>query len=307
MTTSTPAQLDQTALIGLGPMGTALAGAMLAASVPLTVWNRTRAKAEPLADDGAAVGDDLKTVVREARLVITCLRDHQSTRDLLQTIPASAFADTTVVVLASSTPDDARETARWAEQQGIDVLPGAIMVPTPVIGTPGALVLYSGPRHLVDRHRAVLQTFAPRSEYVGDDPGLASTFDTAMLEIFFTAMTAFLHAAAMVTATGTSATDFVPKAKEMLDILPATFEGLAADVDAGQHPGIEDSIAMEAAALGHIVAATRDAGLDERLPALMYDLASTAVAREHGDDSWSRIVDLLRRPAGTPTTTALAG
>ncbi len=119
-----------------------------------------------------------------------------------------------------------------------------------------------------------------------------------MLEVFFAGMTAFLHAAGMVTAHGLDAASFVPWAKEMLAILPATFEGLAADVDAASHPGTEDNLAMELAALAHMVATSRASGLDSRLPELMHDLARAAVDRGHEADGWSRVIDLLREPEG---------
>lgn len=55
---------------------------------------------------------------------------------------------------------------------------------------------------------------------------------------------------------------------------------------------------MERASLEHIVATSHETGLDSRLPELMHDLADRAVARGHGDDSWSRVVEILRQPTG---------
>ena len=281
-------------VIGLGPMGTALARAFLAGGLETMVWNRTRSRAEALGTAGADVAPDLASAINAAGLVVTCLRDHRSTRQLLESLPPEAYADRLVVVLASSTPAEARETQAWADARGIRLLVGAIMVPTPVIGTPQALILYAGRDDLFSSHRAVLEIIAPRSEFVGGDPGLAALLDTAMLEIFFAGMTAFLHAAAMVTGQGLSASDFVPWAKEMLAILPDTFEGLADDVDAGTYPGTEDNLAMEHAALAHMVGTSRELGLDSRLPELMHDLALKAMDRGHHEDGWSRVVEILR-------------
>ncbi|MFE6489970.1 NAD(P)-binding domain-containing protein, partial [Streptomyces sp. NPDC057757] len=60
-------------LLGLGAMGTALARAWLAAGHPLTVWNRTAARAEPLAaapPDHAAAEHRLGMAVRRWRRVM---------------------------------------------------------------------------------------------------------------------------------------------------------------------------------------------------------------------------------------------
>ena len=59
------------ALLGCGLMGTPMSRRLLAAGHPLTVWNRTRAKAEALAEAGAIVADSPAAAVAEADLVIT--------------------------------------------------------------------------------------------------------------------------------------------------------------------------------------------------------------------------------------------
>ncbi len=45
------------ALLGTGTMGVGMTHSLLRAGLPVTVWNRTREKAEPLAADGATVTD----------------------------------------------------------------------------------------------------------------------------------------------------------------------------------------------------------------------------------------------------------
>lgn len=57
-------------LIGTGIMGAPMARNIAAAGFNLTVWNRTRAKAEPLADV-ATVADDPQTAVAQADAIVT--------------------------------------------------------------------------------------------------------------------------------------------------------------------------------------------------------------------------------------------
>ena len=47
------------AVVGLGRMGTALAGAMARSDHTVTVWNRTASRATPLRDLGVSVADSL--------------------------------------------------------------------------------------------------------------------------------------------------------------------------------------------------------------------------------------------------------
>ena len=66
------------ALLGTGTMGAGMARNISGAGIPLRVWNRTRSKAEPLADAGALVADTAAEAVRGADVVITMLFDTDS-------------------------------------------------------------------------------------------------------------------------------------------------------------------------------------------------------------------------------------
>lgn len=50
-------------VLGLGNMGTALAGALIDAGHPTTVWNRSPARAEPLGARGATAADTAEFAV----------------------------------------------------------------------------------------------------------------------------------------------------------------------------------------------------------------------------------------------------
>jgi 3-hydroxyisobutyrate dehydrogenase-like beta-hydroxyacid dehydrogenase len=65
--------LPQIAFLGIGLMGLPMASNLLKAGYPLTAWNRTPAKAEPLADIGASVAASPSDAVRDADIIITML------------------------------------------------------------------------------------------------------------------------------------------------------------------------------------------------------------------------------------------
>lgn len=65
--------MEHIAFLGLGHMGTPMARQLLAAGHPLTVWNRTAAKADPLVAEGARVAAAPAEAVRDADVVITML------------------------------------------------------------------------------------------------------------------------------------------------------------------------------------------------------------------------------------------
>jgi 2-hydroxy-3-oxopropionate reductase len=67
--------LPRVAFLGIGLMGLPMARNLLKAGYHLTVWNRTRGKAEQLVVDGATVADSLDAAVRQADVVITMLEN----------------------------------------------------------------------------------------------------------------------------------------------------------------------------------------------------------------------------------------
>jgi 3-hydroxyisobutyrate dehydrogenase-like beta-hydroxyacid dehydrogenase len=280
-------------VLGLGAMGTALARALLRAGHPVTVWNRTSARAEALVAEGARVAPDPAAAVAAGALTVVCLLDDAAVAAVLDPL-GEDLAGAMLVNLTSGTPEQARDAAARLTHLGADVLAGTIMVPTPLVGTPDALVLYSGAAGVHEEHRATLEALG-RSDYLGVDPGRAALFDLGMLDVFFAGMASFLHAAAVVGHDGISGADFAPYAEQVVAILPATFRGLAADVDAASHPGDEDNLVMNAAALAHIVAASRSRGVDPAVPELVHRLAQRAIDRGHGADGFSRIVEEFAR------------
>lgn len=298
MSASSVLDMDETdkspvTVIGLGAMGTALARAFLAAGHPTTVWNRTPARAQALAAEGARPAADLPAAVGASPLVVVCVLDAEAVRSLFEPYRAH-LPGRAVVNLTSATPEVARETAAWFAEQQVAYLDGAIMVPTPLIGGPQALVLYSGPHALFDEHRATLAALGGDLDFLGEDVGLAALYDLGMLGVFFTGMTSFLHASALLGADGVPAQRFLPYAERVTAILPATFAALARDVDTGRHAGDEDRLTMDQAALEHIVAASTTREVDATLPATIRSITRRAIARGHGDDGFSRVIDELR-------------
>jgi len=71
------------AFIGIGLMGLPMAKRLCEAGLQPHVWNRTRAKAEPLAALGAQVHDTLAEAVHQADVVVTMLEDGKVVESVL--------------------------------------------------------------------------------------------------------------------------------------------------------------------------------------------------------------------------------
>ncbi|MGH8881549.1 MAG: NAD(P)-dependent oxidoreductase [Stackebrandtia sp.] len=282
-------------VVGLGPMGSALAETLLAKGHPLTVWNRTPEKAAGFAAKGARVAPDVAGALAAGSLTVVCLKDYEAMYEAFSPA-ARELSGHTLVNLNSGTPRQAREAADWAGRHGADYLDGAIMVPPPMVGEPGAVFLYSGSSVVFEGHRDGLASLGdPR--YVGDDAGLAVLYNTALLDMMYATMNGWLHATALVGSAGVSAEKFAELALGwfMPTVVDYTaLAGQAADVDAANYPGDLGTMEMNRAALDHIALTSVEQGVDSELPGLMARIAGRAVAEGHGAQNFLATYEIFK-------------
>ncbi|MFI6899191.1 NAD(P)-dependent oxidoreductase, partial [Streptomyces sp. NPDC050256] len=154
-------------VLGLGLMGSALAGAFLRAGHPTTVWNRTPAKADDLVARGATLAGSPGTAIAAAPLVVVCVSDYDAVVDVLD----GPLDDRVVVNLTSGTPSRARKLAEEVVRRGGGYLDGGVMAVPEAVGTADAVLAYSGPRPLYEAQESCLGSLGT-GLYLGDDPGL---------------------------------------------------------------------------------------------------------------------------------------
>ncbi|MEV8455696.1 NAD(P)-binding domain-containing protein [Streptomyces sp. NPDC052095] len=282
-------------VIGLGSMGSALAGALLERGHPTTVWNRTAHRADPLVDRGARPAATASEAVAASPLVLTCVRDHDALRSALG--PAEgALTGRTLVDLGSGSPEQAREVAAWARSHGADHLDGAVMTTPPGVGGPGVMFLYSGARAVFDAHRPTLAALGDPL-YLGTDPGLASLHDAALLGLMWSTMTGWLHGTALVGAEGVRAAEFTPLAIRWLSTVTGFLSTYADQVDAGRYPGDDATVDVQIAAVDHLLHAAEARGVDNALPALLKATMERARSAGHGSDSYASVIEVLKNAA----------
>ncbi|MDA3647422.1 NAD(P)-binding domain-containing protein [Saccharopolyspora indica] len=294
-------QLAPVTVVGLGPMGLALAGALLDRGHPTTVWNRTPAKADDVVARGARSAEDIAEAVSASPVVITCLKDYETAHGVLA--PATdALRGRVLVNLNSGTPSEAAAAAGWAAERGAAYLDGAIMVPPPLVGDPGAVFLYSGSEDVFDEHRETLASMgAPR--FLGADPSLAVLHNTALLGLMYATMNGFLHATALVGSAGVPAVEFADLAVNWF--MPAvvvnpTLVEQAADLDASNYPGDLGTMEMNLNALEHIARTCVEQGVHADQARHMVAIAEQAIATGHGGENYLAVFEVFKNAQATP-------
>ncbi|MEW2246125.1 NAD(P)-dependent oxidoreductase [Streptomyces sp. NPDC058733] len=280
-------------LLGTGAMGTALTRAWLAAGHPVTVWNRTAARAQPLAAEGATVAATAAEAVAASRLVVACLLDDTSVGEALDT------ADLTgrdLVNLTTGTPADGRARAAWATGRGARFLDGGIMAVPPMIGAPdsGAYVFYSGSAELFEEHRDALAVPAG-TVYVGTDPGFAALHDVALLSGMYGMFAGIAHAFALIRGEDIAPKEFAPLLVSWLGAMAPMALQTAEQLESGDYrTGVASQLAMQVAGSATLLRTAEEQGVDAGLLTPVLDLMRRRLADGHGDEGTTGLVDLLR-------------
>jgi 3-hydroxyisobutyrate dehydrogenase len=116
-------------VLGTGIMGAAMARNLVKAGHEVRVWNRSRAKAEPLAADGALVADTPAEAVTGADVVLTMLHDGAAVRDVMAQAAPGLRAGAVWVQSTTVSLDDVDGLAGVAAEHGLAYFDA------PVLGT----------------------------------------------------------------------------------------------------------------------------------------------------------------------------
>lgn len=277
----------QVGVLGLGRMGAALAGALLGAGHDVSVWNRSPFKAGPLLDRGARLAATPGGVAA-ADVVLSCLSTHEVQWPVLE-----AASPKVLVNLMSGTPEQARETAKWAASAGIGYVDGVIMAVPRGIGTPDARILYSGSEPVFQAHREVLEVLG-EPVFLGEDAGLAALYDLALLGIMWSTMAGYLHALALVGTEGVPPAEFTPMATAWLSAVGGFLPRTGEQVAAGDYATHVSTVDINAAGLGLLVETSRAQGISTAVPAVLRELFDRAVAAGHGSHAIAGVIEEIR-------------
>jgi 3-hydroxyisobutyrate dehydrogenase len=163
----------QVAVLGTGIMGAGMARSLLRAGHTVRVWNRTTAKAEPLAGSGATVAATAAEAAAGAEVVVVMLFDTAAVLDVLAA--ASEHGSQAVWLQASTIGQEGMlEVAALAAGRGLKLLDA------PVMGTKGPaeqgtlVALVSGDEAYVEAARPAIESYSARLVRAGDALGAAS-------------------------------------------------------------------------------------------------------------------------------------
>jgi 3-hydroxyisobutyrate dehydrogenase len=170
MTDSTHSSLPRVGFIGLGGMGARMASRLLGAGYRVTVYNRTRRRAEDLERLGASIAESPRDLAAFADLVLSSVTDDAALEQVMlgrDGALAGSRAGSIVIDMSTVHPQASVRLADAGRARGIDVLDAPVSGSLPTAEQGHLVVFVGGDRPVFERCRPLLGVLGKTLCYMG--------------------------------------------------------------------------------------------------------------------------------------------
>jgi 3-hydroxyisobutyrate dehydrogenase len=157
--------------IGAGRMGYEMAGRLAKGGADVTIWNRTRAKAEPLAAYGAKIAGKLAELA-DCDIVFCMVSTWDDVKEVVAgpagLLSGNGKAPRMLIECSSISLEGSAELRALLAQRGIEMLAAPVSGNAKVIKAGRLSFVCSGPKAAFDAALPYLNMIAPAASYVGE-------------------------------------------------------------------------------------------------------------------------------------------
>jgi len=153
--------------IGAGRMGFDMAKRLAQGGCDIAVWNRTRAKAEPLSQVGAKIVDSLPELA--GRDIVFCMvSTWNDVKDVTQKLLAGSAKPRMIVECSSISLEGSAELRQILTAKGVEYLAAPVSGNAKVVKAGKLTFVVSGPKAAYEAARPYLDMMGRGSSYVGE-------------------------------------------------------------------------------------------------------------------------------------------
>jgi len=163
--------------IGLGVMGKPMALNLLKVGYPLTVWNRTRSKADELLTMGASWSDSPKEVAEKSDVMITMVTDSPDVEEVVlgpQGVIQGAHTGLILIDMSTISPTVARRVAEELSRKGVKMLDAPVSGGELGAKEAALSIMVGGPKDIFEECLPIFKALGKRITYMGPN-GMGQT------------------------------------------------------------------------------------------------------------------------------------
>ncbi|MDH6142917.1 3-hydroxyisobutyrate dehydrogenase-like beta-hydroxyacid dehydrogenase [Kitasatospora sp. GP30] len=282
--------------IGLGTMGRAMAGQLVAAGHQVTVWNRSPEPVAELVKQGARPADGIAEVLG-SEVVVSMLANDAAVESLLLDEGALAAATTELHVnMATISPALAKRAAELHLKHGVGYVAAPVLGRPEVAAAGNLNILAAGPDALLDRAAPLFDAMGRHTYRLGEQPQLANVAKVSANFMLFSAVEAFAEAATLAEASGLAPAD-------LLEVLTGSFfpgpvySGYGSMIVAGRYEPAAFKLALALKDVNLALDTAADANVPLPLGSLLRNALLESIAHGDGERDGAAIAETARRHA----------
>ncbi|KAE8156557.1 hypothetical protein BDV40DRAFT_293428 [Aspergillus tamarii] len=270
-------------------MGSALARAFLTKGHKVTVWNRSPAKAAPLAVVGAP-------------LVITCITNSDAFRDTMENLPPSLGSDRILIDFTTSCPSQINQSAKTATKLRFKAyIHGAVMAFPAQVGREESFLYYSGNRSAFTSVESILSALGT-PVYLDDDPISAALQEVIIVSSMYSWWAGLLQSIALLRTTkqvkvgrqavsGFFEETLAPLYAHSVEI----FRTMCTEIDSGKYETRGDGarLALHLASLRNFSRTLVDQGVSYEIIKPIVALVDERISQGGEDEELSALIEAL--------------
>ncbi|MGH9581733.1 MAG: NAD(P)-dependent oxidoreductase [Bryobacteraceae bacterium] len=292
--------------IGLGKMGSAMARNLASAGHELTVYNRTREKADALTGGKIRAAGSPAEAVRGVEAVFTMLSDDQALAEVVFGEMGFADALSKGAIHVSSSTIGTASARRLAEQHGKR---GQVFLSAPVFGRPEAaeqkklIVVSAGDAQAIETLRPVFEAIGRRTFIAGAEPWQANAAKLCGNFMIASMLESFGETFAVMRKSGIDPHLFLDVMNELFGSPVYKNYGATVAEEKFEPAGFALKLGLKDARLA--IEAAQEAGAPMPFASIVRDHLVSALANGQEDLDWSSIALVSARAAGLETPARL--
>ena len=286
-------------LIGAGSMGSGIAKTLLRAGHRVTVYNRTRSRAEALRGAGANVVGSVAEACR-GEAVLTMLADDAAVESvvfgaggILASLPRGGLHISLSTISVALSDKLAAEHARAGQE----------FEAAPVFGRPEAaengklFVVAAGPRSAIERSRPLLEALGPKLVVIGERSSMANVVKLSGNFLIASALESLAEAVTFARKSGVDAGAMLDFFTSTMFNAPVykTYGGLIVE---GKHDQVGFALPLGLKDVKLVLQAAEAQVVPMPFASILHDRFLTAMARGNEKKDWSVIARVAAEDAG---------
>lgn len=292
---STNSASRRVSVIGLGAMGSTLTRLLLNNGYQVTVWNRTKEKADALVEQGAILAKNPGEAIQAGSIIVVCVYDYNVANNILQSKgTADALKGKVLIQLTTGSPHEARESEKWVTESGADYLDGAIQAAPGQMGGPDTPIFVSGSAAAFQKSESVLHTFGGGITWLGESVDSASAMDLATLSYIYGSVLGFFHGVRIAEVSGIDVENYGSLVAQISKSFGDFLKHESRVIQSGDFRVSESPLKISVEATERILQQAKNANISTAFPSLAADMFRKASDAGYRDEEAAALIKVLR-------------